>query len=135
MRLGQVSLEYIAVVGIGLLIATPLIIEAQESSQEMQRSFDNGLARNALNNIEEAASLVNAQGPPARVTFEVRLPTGIVSTNVTGSRLHIRRDVGPAENDFYNPLDFNVTGDIPETAGVHTMVAKAEDDHVNITAK
>ncbi|MFB6294175.1 MAG: hypothetical protein ABEI97_00285 [Candidatus Nanohaloarchaea archaeon] len=135
MRSGQVALEYIAIVGLALLIATPLIIEAQKSSQDLQQSFRSGLAKNALNNVEEAASLVHSQGPPAKTTFTIRLPDGITQTNVTDQYLHIRRDIGGAETDFYNTLDFNVTGDLPERSGVHTMVAEAEPDHVNITAK
>lgn len=135
MQKGQAALEYIAIVGLALLIATPLIIQAQESSQDIQQSFQNGLAKNALNNIEEAASLVYSQGPPARVTFSIRLPEGINRTNVSGSFIHIRRDLGPGQTDFVNTLDFNVTGEIPTTAGVHEMVAEAEESHVNITEK
>lgn len=135
MRQGQVALEYIAIVGLALLVATPLIIEAQESSQSMRESFQNGLAKNALNNVEEAASLVHSQGPPAKVTFDIRLPDGITRANVTDNYVHIRRSVGAGETNFYNTLDFNVTGDLPENAGVHTMVAEAEEDHVNITEK
>ncbi|MFB6294740.1 MAG: hypothetical protein ABEI97_03195 [Candidatus Nanohaloarchaea archaeon] len=133
MRRGQVALEYIAIIGIALLISTPLIIQAQESSQSLRDSFQNGLAKNALNNIEEAASLVHSQGPPAKTTFTIRLPPGITQTNVTDRYFHIRRDIGAAETDFYNTVDFNVTGDIPANAGVHTMVAEAENDYVNVT--
>ncbi len=133
MRRGQVALEYIAIIGLALLISTPLVIEAQESSQSLRDSFNNGLAKNALNNIEEAASLVNSQGPPAKTTFTIRLPPGVSQTNVTDQYFHIRREVGAGSTDFYNSVEFNVNGSIPTGAGVHTMVAEAENDYVNVT--
>ncbi|MDY6774427.1 MAG: hypothetical protein SVS85_04465 [Candidatus Nanohaloarchaea archaeon] len=132
---GQVSLEYMAIIGLALLIGTPLVIQAQKSSQDLQQSFRNGLAKSALNSMEEAARLVHSQGPPARVTFRVRLPAGIMQTNVTDNYLHIRRDVGAGSTDFYNTVEFNVTGEIPENSGTHRMVAEAEESYVNITAK
>ncbi|MCJ7478571.1 MAG: hypothetical protein MUP63_00135 [Candidatus Nanohaloarchaeota archaeon QJJ-7] len=135
MRKGQVALEYMAIIGLALLVSTPLIIEVQTSSQDLRDSFQNGLAKNALNNAEEAASLVNSQGPPAKVTFRIRLPDGITQTNVSDSYLYIQRRMGATETDFYNTVDFNVKGDLPETSGVHTMVAEAEPNHVNITEK
>lgn len=124
-----------AIIGLALLISTPLVIEAQESSQGLRQSFNNGLAKNALNNIEEAASLVNSQGPPAKVSFDIRLPPDITGTNVSDDFIRIRRDAGAGETTFFNALDFNVTGSIPNSSGVHTMVATAEEDHVSITEK
>lgn len=135
MRKGQVALEYMAIIGLALLIGTPLAIQAQKSSQGLQQSFSNGVAKSALNSMEEAATLVHSQGPPSKVTFRVKLPDGITQTNVTDSYLHIQRKVRGEETNFYNPLNFNVTGEIPTESGVHQMVAEAEDSHVNITPK
>lgn len=130
---GQAAIEYLAIVGIALLITAPLIVQTQKSSIGLQTSYQNGLAKTSLNTMEEAAALVNSQGEPARVTFDVRLPEDIDQTNVTDNYLHIRRSVGTDTYNFYNTLSFNVSGTIPTTSGIHTMVAKAEDDYVNIT--
>ncbi|MDY6766379.1 MAG: hypothetical protein SVW77_03350 [Candidatus Nanohaloarchaea archaeon] len=133
MRHGQVALEYLVIISIALLLSSPLIVQAQESSQSLQDSYQNGLAKNALNNIEEAAALVNAQGPPAKVTFSIRLPDRIIATNVSGSQIMIRREVGAGSTTFRNTMSFTVNGSLPTTGGVHTMVAEAEPSYVNIT--
>lgn len=132
---GQAAIEYLTVIGIALLVSTPLIIQTQQSSIEVQSAFNDGLVQNALNAVEEAASLVNSQGDPARVTFRIRLPSGINQTNVSDQFLYIQRRTPNGYTDFYNTLEFNVSGDLPEDPGVHRMVAEAEDDYVNITAQ
>lgn len=132
---GQAAIEYLTVIAIALLISTPLIIQTQQSSIEVRSAFNDGLVENALNGVEEAASLVNSQGDPARVTFRIRLPPGINQTNVSDRFLYVQRRTTGGYTDFYNVLDFNVSGDLPTTPGVHGMVAEAEDDYVNITAQ
>lgn len=135
MRQGQVSLEYMAIIGLALLISTPLMIEVQDSSRELQNSFDNALVQNALDSIEEGASLVHTQGPPAKTTFDVRLPEGIEATNVTDKYVLIERRVSGATSDFFVGFDFNVDGSIPSNAGVHTIKAEAEQGYVNISVQ
>lgn len=132
---GQAAIEYLTVIGIALLISTPLIIQTQRTTVEVRSAFNDGLVQNALNNVEEAAGLVNSQGDPARVTFTIRLPPGINQTNVSGQFLYIQRRTANGYTDFYNPLDFNVSGTLPNTSGVHSVVAEAEDDYVNITTR
>lgn len=132
---GQAAIEYLSIVGIALLISAPLVMQTQKSSIDLQNSYQNGLAKNALNNIEEAAALVHSQGEPAKVTFSVRLPNNVKHTNVTDTYFHISREMGTDTYHFYNEVSFNVSGTIPNASGVHVMRAEAEENYVNITEK
>jgi hypothetical protein len=132
---GQAALEYMAMIGIALLISAPLIFNVNTSAFELQRSFQTSMAQNALNNIEEAASLVHSQGEPAKVTFTIRLPEGIKHTNVTDQRLHIAKEVDGGTTDIYNFLDFNVSGSIPNASGTYQMQAEAWNGQVNVSEK
>lgn len=132
---GQAAIEYLSVIAIALLVSTPLIIQTQQSSLEVRSAFNDGLVQNALNSVEEAASLVNSQGDPARVTFRIRLPPGINQTSVSDQFLYIQRRTPNGYTDFYNVLEFNVSGTLPTNPGVHSIVAEAEDDYVNITTE
>lgn len=135
-RQGQAALEYLMILGIALLIAAPIILQVQQSSFLLRDSFQNGLVRNSLNNIEEAAALVNSQGEPAKVTFRIRLPDRLVQTNVTDNYVYVERRIGGGKTaEFYSVLDFNVSGEIPVEEGIHVMVAEAEPGYVNITAQ
>lgn len=132
---GQAAIEYMSVIAIALLISTPLIIQSQQASIGVKSAFNDALVQNALNNVEEAAALVNSQGEPARVTFRIRLPPGINQTNVSDQFLYIQRRTPNGYSDFYNVLSFNVSGTLPNTSGVHSMVAEAEENYVNITTR
>lgn len=135
-RKGQAAIEYLAMVGVALLIAAPLIIQTQRTSFELKNSFSSSIAKNSLNNLEESASLVYSQGEPAKVTIDIRIPERVTQTNVSDSYLHIRRRIEKGrETDFYNTLDFNVSGSIPNSEGVHKMVVEAWNGQVNISEK
>jgi len=130
---GQAAIEYLSIVGIAMLLTAPIIVQTQQSTTAVGESYQNGLAKTALNTVDEAAALVNSQGEPARVTFRVRLPDGINRTEVTSEYIHIRRVSGGQTYNFYNSIAFNISGTIPTSSGVHTLVAEAETDYVNIT--
>lgn len=132
---GQAAIEYLAMMGIALLLTAPVVIEVQQASMDLQHSYQHAQTKDTLNNIEEAATLVNAQGTPAQVTFRVQIPSNVVHTNVTGQYLHIRREIGGQPHDMYNVLEFNVSGTIPTDRGVYAMTAKAEEEYVNITTQ
>ncbi|MDY6788713.1 MAG: hypothetical protein SVV03_01995 [Candidatus Nanohaloarchaea archaeon] len=133
---GQAAIEYLAMVSIALFIAAPLVIQTQQTSFELKNSFRSSLTKNALNNLEEAASLVNSQGEPAKVSIDIRLPEDIKQTNVTENYFHVAREVeGGRLAHFYNVMDFNVSGSIPNSQGKHTMVVEAWNEQVNVSAK
>ncbi len=124
------------IMGVALAILTPLALQAQRSSFVLDESFDNALIRQSLDSMEEAASLVHAQGEPARVTFRIRLPAGITATAVADDYASVERRLGSGQTTtFVATFPFNVSGSIPVQDGIHTMVAEAEDGYVNITAR
>ena len=134
MRRGQAAVEYLAIVGIVLLLAAPVLIDAQQSAGELQRASDVVVARTALDNAAEAARLVYSQGDPAQVTFTVTMPGNVIQSNVTDQYLHLRLRSPAGPIDLLSTLDFNVSGSIPTSRGQHALVAKAVNQtNVSIT--
>ncbi|MFB6166852.1 MAG: hypothetical protein ABEJ62_01160 [Candidatus Nanohaloarchaea archaeon] len=135
-RKGQAAIEYLAIVGLVLLFATPLLIRAQTSAGDLRRTADMVAASNALDTVSQAASFVYSQGEPARITFRVSVPSGVNLSNVTGNYIHFQMDGSHGGGDLYEILEFNVTGDIPPDRGVYTMVAEAVgENNVSIHEK
>lgn len=135
-RRGQAAIEYVALIGIVLLFATPIVLRTQVAAADLQRTADVVEARNALDTIGEGARFVSAQGEPSTITFDVTLPRGIEATNVTGNYVHLRIDVGQGASDLYEFFDFNISGSIPAEQGRHTLVATAVGQrNVTINAK
>ncbi len=135
-RRGQAAIEYLALIGIVLLFATPLVVRTQTAAADLQFTADMIEARNALDTVGEGSRFVFAQGEPSSITFDITLPRGVEHTNVTANYVHIRMDGAHGDSDLYEFFDFNVSGSIPSEQGRHTIVAKAVGQrNVSINAK
>jgi len=130
---GQIALEYLAIIAFALLLALPFILNAQNSALDLGAVSRSSMAKNALSTVKEASELVYYQGPPARVSFKIKLPFGINSSTVNGTELSFTLKSRTGIFKVYEILSFNATGNLPILPGVHTITVKAEDDYVNIT--
>lgn len=137
---GQAALEYMVMISIALLIAAPIILQAQTSMQDVESLSKSSRIDSTLDSIEQGARLVNSQGSPARTTFAVTLPDRIVEARAEDNYvLYVRR--GPNGNQtFVRFFSFNVTGNPPASDGLHRVQVEAvspegEPDYVNITSQ
>ncbi len=131
-RQGQAAIEYLALIGFLLLISAPLLIEAQQSTIGLQESTDQLKVVNMLDTIEEASMLVYAQGEPARITFQVEVPNGVVNTTIENQYAVVQYEGMRGRTDFVRTFPFNVSGELPEDPGRYRLVAEAEG-RTNVT--
>ena len=130
---GQIALEYLAIIAFALILAIPIIVNAQTSTLDLGSVSRSSMAKNALSAVKEAAELVYSQGEPARVSFKISLPFGINSSTVNGTELSFTLRGRNGFFKVYQTVSFNVTGTLPISPGAHTIITKAEGDYVNIT--
>lgn len=129
---GQAALEYMIIVSISLILITPLIVNSQDTVNAISNTRRKALLNDAMDSIEKGANMIKSQGEPARITFNVDIPVGVVSSNITGKYIHYRLDSGDG-SDYYRFFDFNVTGSLPEESGVHSISIKNYEEGVNVT--
>jgi len=91
-----------------------------------------------LDSIEQGARLVNSQGDPARTTFTVSLPEGVVEARAEEDYVLYILEARSGNQTYIRFFDFNVSGTPPERRGVHTVRVEAisqpgTEDYVNIT--
>jgi len=132
-RHGQHALEYLVIIAFALILATPIIFNAQLSSVDLGVVTRSSMAKNALSAIKESAELVYSQGEPARVSFKVTLPSGINESLVSLREISFTLNGNREPFKVYEIVDFNVTGSLPINPGTHTITTKAEGNYVNIT--
>ena len=77
----QVSIEYLALIGIALLILGPVLVYATAVVGNSQNQLKISTARNAVDRIGDAADLVYVEGQPAQTSIQILLPD---STNSCG---------------------------------------------------
>ncbi|RLG13309.1 MAG: hypothetical protein DRN71_05055 [Candidatus Nanohalarchaeota archaeon] len=132
-RIGQAATEYLIVIAISLLFLTPVILMGNNAVVDLKRTTDNVVARDAVDKITDMSRIVYAQGVPAKITNNVRFPGSVLSTTVSNQMIIIKISAGSASSDIFNIVDFNVTGNLPMTSGVHRICVEAVDYGVNIS--
>ncbi len=132
-RFGQASTEYLMVIAFSLLLLTPIIIIGNDAVADLKSRSDYVIARDAVNKIADMATIVYSQGPPAKITEKIRFPSNIISTTVSDQLIIIRVDYKSLPNDIPAVVEFNVSGHLPTTPGVHNIRIEAIDYGVNIT--
>ncbi|MBI3588748.1 hypothetical protein HY095_06125 [Candidatus Micrarchaeota archaeon] len=77
----QSSVEYLSIIGVQLVVLAIIWIYLNSSLQSSQRAQDVAKAQNAVDKIRDSAQVVSLQGPPAKQTIEIDLPSNIKSFN------------------------------------------------------
>ena len=90
---GQVSVEYIMVVGFAFLMIIPLIVVFYSSSNDLNDQITSSQADKIANEIVAAADQVYFQGPPTMKTIKIFFPGKYKGDNHPG-----RLDKGQHEN-------------------------------------
>lgn len=132
-RTGQAALEYFVMISLALLIATPLIMQAQGALQDVQDTNREARMQQALDAIEQGVKMAASQGEPARLSYTVSIPSGVVYSNVTEKYIHYRLQTTSSESSFFRTFDTNVSGSLPETRGKYLLRIEAESSYVNVT--
>ncbi|MEA3342632.1 MAG: hypothetical protein U9Q92_00560 [archaeon] len=130
---GQASTEYLIVIGISLLLLTPIILIGNNALVDLKHTSDSVVAQDAVDQIKEMSQIVYAQGSPAKMTRKVKFPGNIISTTVSDQTIVIRLSYKSLSTDRHATMDFNVSGSLPTTSGTHKICVEAIDYGVNIT--
>lgn len=131
---GQAATEYMIVIGISMLLLTPVIIIGNNAVIDLKYRTDSIVAREAVDEITEISTIVYSQGAPAKITKSIRFPQNIISTSISDKIIRIEMRYRSASNDVFSIVDFNVTGTLPTTPGNHKISIEAISYGINITA-
>ncbi len=129
-RKGQAAIEYLAVFGIALALSAPFIIQAQETMVELKTGSEAMQLHNSLEKLETSVKVVSASGEPARRTFEMEVPSNVVSAEIQGTGVVYRVDSPSGESDIIvdTGTEFHEDSEVPESQGSHTMRAYMDGD-------
>ncbi len=111
----QAALEYMMVIGLVLIILTPMVISVFQQIAVASRSRQ---AEIAAMQISSAANNLYAQGPGAKSTIDIFLPDGYSSQSyVSGNIVLIKVYVPGGFNDALKISNANLTGSLPADSG------------------
>ncbi|MFH1545645.1 MAG: hypothetical protein ABIE23_06200 [archaeon] len=118
---GQVSLEYLMVVGFFLVVIGVVFIYSYSSSSD---TFTLDKIDNSLSAIKNGVNQVYALGPGNQIKVDIDLPYNILDHELTGRSIAFVLQRAGGTTDIVAYTDAEVVGELPITAGRHTVVIK-----------
>jgi len=119
---GQVSVEYLIIVGILLLALTPIAYFAQEQAQ-LTTSLKQ--TQVSLKKIKNAVNVVNSLGPPSQQTLLVQISEMVNGSSTSDKTITFYTSSG---SDLWEEADTCIEGGLPENPGYHLITIKALDN-------
>jgi hypothetical protein len=122
-RKGQASIEYLAVFAIALALSTPFILQAQKTMTELRTGSENMQLQNSLEKLETSVKSVSASGEPARRTFQMDVPSNVVSARIEGTGVRYTVDTPSGESDILvdTGTQFSAGSSVPSIPGKYTV--------------
>jgi uncharacterized protein (UPF0333 family) len=119
MRKAQVSIEYMTMLGLSLIALFAIWFYVNSSNDNVQQNLRVEFGRQTVSRIADAANMVFAQGPPAKMYVEINNPEGVIyaipfttgqcdkrEVSLTISTLH------GGNTDMVAPVSVNVSGNL-----------------------
>lgn len=133
---GQSSIEYLAVVVLGFLMAAPFIGLVQQDMISLQSNSQDAQFGTSLDKMESSIERANAFGEPAETSFVLNMPPNIVDSRIVDDRIIIftQNRSGRMTNHSII-LDNDVQAyNLPIERGKYRMKAKADDGFVRLSS-
>lgn len=122
MKRGQISTEYIMIIGLIFLVTLPLFAYA---FVEVTRSIQMNHAEDAVNTLANAANTVYALGPGSKKYVWINTPGGVVSQSVSNKEISLKLHIFGGDSDVFADTKPTVIGSIPTSKGQHRIAVES----------
>ena len=126
-RKGQVSTEYITIVGFLLavvgIMAAYALVTYNESTKLSQ-------VQSALMKLKNSSENTYAFGPGNKETVKIFLPKGTTGSSVQNNKISFNVDLFGGTQTFEAILDVNVSGTLPSAGGLHHIQVSLVDKNI-----
>ena len=130
---GQVSIEYMVIIGFVTVITIPLILIYHTFVQESNDEITSTQVSQIAKKIVDAAESVYYMGEPSQTSLRVNIPDNVVVANASNYEVifQIRTKSGVA--DIVQSSSVNVTGSLPTNRSTYLITVKAVSNYVNVS--
>jgi len=132
---GQISVEYLMVIGFVAVITIPLVIiyytYTADSSDEIITSQINQIARK----IVDAAESVYFLGSPSQTTLKVYIPSQIAGASLGNKEVLFNISTRSGISEIVQVSSVDITGSLPTSQGAYTITLKARENDVEVSYK
>jgi uncharacterized protein (UPF0333 family) len=130
---GQVSIEYMMVLGLMFLLLVPLLVLFSNTQQDTQDQLVEGQLNKVGNTIRDAAERVYFAGEPAQEQVQVYMPEGVGFVNFNNTSIIF--NVTQGRQDYALVINglAPMNGTIDNFKGVHVITVRADDGVVQVS--
>jgi len=134
---GQSSVEFLAIIGMAMILAAPFIVQAQDSAINLRLGTEAAEFSSSFDDLGGAIDAVAAMGEPAKRTVRLDVPQGIESATVVSNQaLVYTQSRGDRSSNYTSIHDVNLyAGDLPTERGSYEIEVEAWNNQVNLTRK
>jgi uncharacterized protein (UPF0333 family) len=122
---GQVSMEYMMLLGISLIVVGILWVSSGNSITDTQWDLELSYTKNAIEKIVQTADIMYVQGPPAKAYVNTDLPEGVRQVYISGNSISMELDWKGYPRNITGYSIANLTGSISPARGTHRILVSA----------
>ncbi len=129
---GQVSIEFMVVVGLMLLVLVPLIIAYYENTRASSNTIQSEQLDKVAKEITDTAETVYYMGEPSKITIQAYIPHGVESVSISNNEIVFKVVRGDNTSDIVSVSKVNISGSISNSEGIHNIILEAKEGYVEI---
>lgn len=124
---GQASIEFVAIIGVALVLALPFVVEGQESMVDLATGSEDAKFQSEMNELGDTVTQVTASGDRTKRTIKFQIPQNIESVTTQKRALIFTQDRGNKKN-FSASFDSEIsTSNIPVDQGIYVLEVERLD--------
>lgn len=123
---GQVSIEFMAIIGFITFIALTMLIISQFYQREVATQVETNQVDHLARKIVEAAESVYYLGEPSKTTITGNLPEHIESVEINTNEITFKVRVAGGTTDISYTSNVNLTGSISPSPGLKRISVEAK---------
>ncbi len=129
---GQLSIEYLVLVGFTVSMLTVLILVQYQHNEEQNLVVVSNQADKITRSLVDAAEEIYYLGTPARTTIKTYMPTNIERILIVNHTIMFQMRTSHGLTDIEKYSSVNITGNISTSSGIKYIKVLAQPNSVCI---
>ncbi len=122
---GQISIEYLIVVGVVLILVIPLFFY---STSKTTTNLRINQADDTVTSLVTAADSVYSLGPGSKDYVWITIPKGTKTSSITGQTIQLQLSIFSGTSDVHKTTKANVSGTLPTEQGTYKISVEMLED-------
>ena len=130
---GQVSIEYMVIIGFVTVITIPLIIVCHSFIQESNDEITSTQVSQIAKKIVDAAESVYYMGEPSQTSLRVNIPGNVITANTSNYEVLFQIKTKSGVVDIIQSSSVNITGSLPTNRSTYMITVRAVSNYAYVS--